>query len=78
MNITIQNATLNRIVTSLLTHVPSLRYDYDATAAPLAVATPHDVPADADIIVLGRYADGMCPIERAIRARDIAATVAAL
>jgi hypothetical protein len=78
MNITIKNQTLNRIVTELLAHVPSLAFDYEAEAAPLAVAHPHAVPEDADIIVLGRYADGMCPIERAIRARDIAATVAAL
>lgn len=67
MGITTKDNTIgNAIINAVIKRFPSLAWDYDATAAPLA--TP---PAT----VTRRK---MCAIERAIRSRDIAATVAAL
>lgn len=69
---------INFVLSAIVEHVPSLAFDYDAVAAPLAVAPAHPVPEDADVIVPAGYADGSCPVERAIRARDFAAIVASL
>ena len=69
MSITINNEFASTILSAIVSRVPSLAYDYDAQAAPLA--TP---PAT----VTRRRRRRMCAIERAIRARDLSATVAAL
>lgn len=62
-----ENTISNAIVNAVIQRFPSLAWDYDRTqAAPLA--TP---PAS----IKHRK---MCSIERAIRARDLSATVAAL
>lgn len=70
MSITTKDNTIgNAIINALVKRFPSLAWDYDATAAPLA--TP---PAT----VTSRRRRRMCAIERAIRSRDITATIAAL
>ena len=71
MSITVSNQLATAIISAIVTRVPDWSYDYDrAEAAPLA--TP---PADYRC---RRRRKPMCDIERAIRARDLAATVAAL
>jgi hypothetical protein len=71
MSINFKSALATAIIRAITEHVPSLAFDYDATAAPLA--TP-----PATRVRTRRRRRPMCPIERAIRARDLAATVAAL
>ena len=70
MSITTKENTIgNAIINAVVKRFPSLAWDYDAQAAPLA--TP---PAT----VTRRKSRKMCAIERAIRSRNIAATIAAL
>jgi hypothetical protein len=72
MSITVNSQLATAIINVIAERVPSLAYDYSREqAAPLA--TP-----PATRVRTHHRRRPMCPLERAIRARDIAATVAAL